>query len=289
MALNRKIYGICRICLFLTTISAAVLIIGGADGFARERFIYEVTAKNNQSHVNTTLQVYAPDERAARENVMLNGWQVLSVKQITYRVVEAVPVRVGDAPVVYVTIGGQSANADKSRLSAGESGGGRVSDEELINSILGAPVPDTFTGLEPSAGHSSHVQAQSVAMAALMPGSDQFVRLLTFYFDPGSVEPRITEADRMALAAFGKDEIYYLFGHTDDLPVVKNSPFRDNYELSFMRAEAVKALLTSYGINPANINTVGFGSLYPAVENTPGPDGTRQNRRVEIYGHRQTE
>ncbi len=35
------------------------------------------------------------------------------------------------------------------------------------------------------------------------------------------------------------------------------------------------------------MSTAGFGTLYPDVRNNPEQTGTKENRRVEIFGYKQ--
>ena len=247
----------------------AVLIIGGANSsLAAERNIYEIVAVNNASKVTTAFLVYAETERDAKENVALNGWKVLSIRQVTYRQSSAIPVQVGDdSPIIYL----QADNASESVP--------RLSDEDIIDSLLGSSSPNA----------SVDAEAPSVIpldALSLTPDSDLLEYLHTIYFHFSITTPTMTQTDNETLAKLPKEGIYYLFGHTDNVSVAPNQLFKDNYDLSFKRAEAVKEIMKENGINPAKLITIGVGALYPAVENRSAADGTLQNRRVEIYGLR---
>jgi len=65
-------------------------------------------------------------------------------------------------------------------------------------------------------------------------------------------------------------------GHTDS-----TGSEQYNMDLSQRRAERVKNVLISKGIEPSSIRTVGFGENMPLSDNTTST-GRRQNRRVEI-------
>jgi flagellar motor protein MotB len=41
--------------------------------------------------------------------------------------------------------------------------------------------------------------------------------------------------------------------------------------------------MASGGINSKRLSVRGFGEFRPEVENKPGPKGTSENRRVEIF------
>ena len=84
------------------------------------------------------------------------------------------------------------------------------------------------------------------------------------------------------LMAFPEHQIK-VEGHTDNLPVASaySSRYKDNYELSFLRAKAVALLLEEYGVSKERISIVGYGDTRPIATNTT-KEGRAQNRRVEI-------
>lgn len=67
-----------------------------------------------------------------------------------------------------------------------------------------------------------------------------------------------------------------IVGHTDD-----TGSDQHNLDLSIRRAEAVKAYITSGGVNASRLSTTGKGESEPIADNTT-TDGRLQNRRVEI-------
>jgi len=72
-------------------------------------------------------------------------------------------------------------------------------------------------------------------------------------------------------------------GHTDNIPVQVSAGkrYRDNRELSLLRAKAVANVLEKKGISPEQISVIGYGDTRPLVSNdTYG--GRVKNRRVEI-------
>ncbi|MEG1555714.1 MAG: OmpA family protein [Bacteroidales bacterium] len=70
-------------------------------------------------------------------------------------------------------------------------------------------------------------------------------------------------------------------GHTDNLPI-KTAQFKDNWDLSVIRATSVVRILTEeYGLDPVQVTPSGRSSLYPVAENTT-PEGRAKNRRTEI-------
>ncbi len=71
-------------------------------------------------------------------------------------------------------------------------------------------------------------------------------------------------------------------GHTDNIPPGKDSPFKDNWELSSFRALAVLHELIKDGVKPQRISAAGFGQYRPVATNATKA-GKEKNRRVEIH------
>jgi chemotaxis protein MotB len=72
-------------------------------------------------------------------------------------------------------------------------------------------------------------------------------------------------------------------GHTDGRPLSDSIRFRDNYELSYFRADAVARQLINLGRIPIEqFEIVACGPGQPQASNNT-EDGRRANRRVEIF------
>ncbi len=71
-------------------------------------------------------------------------------------------------------------------------------------------------------------------------------------------------------------------GHTDNIPPSKNSPFKDNWELSSARVISVLQELILDGVNPKRISAAGFAEFTPKATNAT-KSGRAKNRRVEIH------
>jgi chemotaxis protein MotB len=70
-------------------------------------------------------------------------------------------------------------------------------------------------------------------------------------------------------------------GHTDNKPI-NTAQFKDNWDLSVIRATSVVRILTKdYGIQPLQIQPSGRGEYMP-VETNDTIDGRSRNRRTEI-------
>jgi len=70
-------------------------------------------------------------------------------------------------------------------------------------------------------------------------------------------------------------------GHTDDVPI-NTDRFKDNWDLSVLRATAVTRILQyEYGVNPERLTAAGKSSYRPRAEND-SVTGRSSNRRTEI-------
>lgn len=70
-------------------------------------------------------------------------------------------------------------------------------------------------------------------------------------------------------------------GYTDDEAPPAGLRYRDNWELSALRAVSVLRYLLSQGIEPSRLTATGFGELEPLLPNTTEANRAR-NRRVEF-------
>lgn len=71
-------------------------------------------------------------------------------------------------------------------------------------------------------------------------------------------------------------------GYTDDKPLPKGSPFRDNYDLAAARARVVTEGLFKNGATHSNISYSAHGSSSPTAPNTTAQN-QQNNNRVEIF------
>ena len=71
-------------------------------------------------------------------------------------------------------------------------------------------------------------------------------------------------------------------GHTDNVPLIKGSRFKDNRELSLARAMSVVRLLVDQGALPEDqLAASAYGEYKPRSSNLT-PAGRQMNRRVEV-------
>ena len=70
-------------------------------------------------------------------------------------------------------------------------------------------------------------------------------------------------------------------GYTDNSPPPPGARYKDNWELSALRATQVLRHLLAQGIEPGRLTAVGFGELEPLFPNTT-EENRAKNRRVEF-------
>ncbi len=71
-------------------------------------------------------------------------------------------------------------------------------------------------------------------------------------------------------------------GHTDNSAPAKESPFKNNWELSSARAISVLQELLVDGVAPERISAAGFAEFAPVATNAT-KSGREKNRRVELH------
>lgn len=77
------------------------------------------------------------------------------------------------------------------------------------------------------------------------------------------------------------DWIIRVDGHTDNKAVVSGTPYKDNMQLSLLRATAVTNELVKNGVSKRRLVPSGFGELHPiALGNDK--DSLQKNRRIEL-------
>jgi chemotaxis protein MotB len=77
------------------------------------------------------------------------------------------------------------------------------------------------------------------------------------------------------------DRRFMVAGHTDNVPTMATSPFKDNWQLSTTRAVTVTEALIAAGMNPARLSAAGY-SEYEPVKDNGTEAGRQENRRIEI-------
>ena len=104
-------------------------------------------------------------------------------------------------------------------------------------------------------------------------------------FSSGSTQVNKAGRDaiqKLARVLANNPEINVLIeGHTDDVPVGSSARFRDNWELSVLRATSIVHILTETGVKPAQVTAAGHGEFQPVASNQD-KEGRQKNRRTEI-------
>lgn len=107
-----------------------------------------------------------------------------------------------------------------------------------------------------------------------------------FNFDSGSAVLDSTDLETVDLiGSFMRMQEFVVLdviGHTDNVPVSFGMLFKDNYELSRARANAVVRYLDSrWQISPQRVHTAGMGPDEPVAANSASA-GRAANRRIEL-------
>ena len=78
------------------------------------------------------------------------------------------------------------------------------------------------------------------------------------------------------------DWVLRIDGHTDDVPVISDREFKDNWDLSVLRSlSVVRYLIEEHGFPPARLAATGFGQHRPVIASSD-EDARSQNRRIEF-------
>jgi len=77
------------------------------------------------------------------------------------------------------------------------------------------------------------------------------------------------------------DQNINIRGFTDDIPPREGGRFKDNWEISALRAVNVLRYLIDLGIEPMRLTSTGLADMYPLYPNTSEENRSR-NRRVEF-------
>jgi len=113
------------------------------------------------------------------------------------------------------------------------------------------------------------------------------VSLLTdkLLFDKGDAELKLRNTlvlDRIARILNADDHEIRVEGHTCNLPLLPYSRFKNNWELSTIRAANVTEYLVRVnGLDPARLSIIGYGEFRPLFANDH-EDNRMKNRRVDI-------
>jgi len=167
---------------------------------------------------------------------------------------------------------------------------GELDAIDIENNNLLTTVTDIKFGPLPIA-----TQRQLAALAASYPNEMWFnaetgmIRFGSdFTFSSGRATMRKNATDlisRVATILNSPDASNFeiiVIGHTDNIqPNSSAQRYPTNWELSTARAVSVAKTLKDNGVDPSRFEISGYGEYRPLVPNLA--DGTKENRRVEIY------
>lgn len=93
----------------------------------------------------------------------------------------------------------------------------------------------------------------------------------------------VTALKKLAKVLEQNPDIYVMIeGHTDDVPVISGSQYKDNWDLSVLRATSiVRILLDGTAIAPQRLTTAGRSQYLP-IDPAKTTEARQKNRRTEI-------
>ncbi|MCH6565700.1 MAG: OmpA family protein [Proteobacteria bacterium] len=105
-------------------------------------------------------------------------------------------------------------------------------------------------------------------------------------FSPGSARIKLDGQKVLSIIAESlnayPDRFISVEGHTDNLPIVLNTRYESNWELSTARGlAAVNYFQQNSQVDPRRLKVVGYGQYHP-VSSNKSAEGRQRNRRIEI-------
>jgi len=107
-------------------------------------------------------------------------------------------------------------------------------------------------------------------------------------FDSGRAElksrafPILGELSKILNSSDVQERRIQVEGHTDSVPLTKNSDYPSNWELSTARASSVIRHLLSNNVDSKRFVAVGYADTHLKEDETPGKRGLSVNRRVSL-------
>jgi len=105
-------------------------------------------------------------------------------------------------------------------------------------------------------------------------------------FSPGSAQIKLAGQKVLSIIAESlnayPDRFISVEGHTDSVPIVQNTRYESNWELSAARGlAAVNYFQNNSQVDPKRLKVVGYGQYHPVSSNRSA-EGRKLNRRIEI-------
>lgn len=244
------------------------------------------------------MRVYAENEEEARENVALNGWQILSIEEVMAQPMQDTQMRGAEAAASFsmsVTKVGEGTVEPEGDVQVAQGDSLQVSFKPGPCEKLGKLI---YNGQEVMPSDSTYtldnVQKDGFVVAVFEHNGTacedngifnaNLTEVGSVYFKLGEFTKKLTDDDMKAIAAANPDKNYVIIGHTDDVHVVPNKEYADNFQLSVKRAQFLMKQLTDKGFKSDMIKTVGLGPAFPAAPNKK--EGQPLNRRAVLYERR---
>jgi len=282
--------------LKLLTVLILLTALSGGGSFAAERNKYRVLVARPGKNVTTQLRVYAINEEEARENVALNGWQILSIEQIMDA--QTNTITRGQAPESFsitLTKVGEGEMIPEGTISVFGGDSLEISLKpgpcEKLGKLLYNSQELDVTGethLIENIDKDGYVVAVFDANGSQCSDKGIFSKDLlevgAVYFDLGVFQKELSEEKKAMLSSLLKEKSYVIIGHTDDVHVVPNSEYKNNFQLSVKRAKFLMDKLKEMGLSEEKITIVGLGPAFPAAPNKE--EGQPLNRRAVVYERR---
>jgi outer membrane protein OmpA-like peptidoglycan-associated protein len=143
----------------------------------------------------------------------------------------------------------------------------------------------------PAQGNGVSTESKETQIAAEDKGPEKKARVLAVFdgksFLPGQVlmnynmMSSIKELSQNILAV--PEYHVSIEGHSDSIPITASpgKQYRDNMDLSYLRAKTVARILTEQGVAADRISVIGYGDTRPIASNET-KEGRARNRRVEV-------
>lgn len=259
------------------------------------------------SNMTTQMRVWAESEEEARENVALNGWQILSIEESTPGApfnpnvntargadsTQTAPATPSDHEVTVTKLGeGDIQPLGKLSVKDGADVDFKLKPgpcQTLVKMVVNGDqvdVSDSYT--------LKNVKKDTYVVAFFEKNGKEcdsngirdkdLKELGIIYFDLGKYNTKLTQENVAMLKSLNKNKKYVIVGHTDDVRVIPNVEYKDNIQLSNRRATFVKSKILADGIPASSIKMMGMGPAYPVAPNKP--QGQPLNRRAVIYERR---
>lgn len=243
---------------------------GGNNLFAAQKNIYELIAKKVDGSIRTTFQIYSTSEYDARNELALNGWEIISIRKISTDSDEELSQKVKKLNQLSV----KSKKIKKKQMNNEQKMTGVMADMLPIENNSEMMTSDTLM--------LSNMNDEEEILD--IPGvSESKSYVLVTYFDFAKESSVLNEDIVGHIKGLDNQLSYIIYGHTDSVPVkVGNGRYKNNHDLSLKRANFIKDKMIQLANIPVeNILIVGMGERAPAESNLVA--GQPKNRRVEVY------